>query len=754
VLARGFAPWYDQSVSPASRASPSDPATRIHDLRELLHRANRAYYTDASPIMPDAEFDRLLAELAALEAAHPELADPNSPTQRVGGEPIEGFETRAHTVPMLSIDNTYDEPDLRAWHARLVKAVGGDGSLFDPQGPGGAGPVLLADAKIDGVAVSLRYERGKLVQALTRGDGTAGDDITANVRAIRAVPLTLDSTGAPKPEVFEVRGEIFMPLAEFERINAERDEAELEAFMNPRNATAGTLKQLDPRVVAQRRLGFVAHGRGEVSGAHAEGFAGSHSAFLKALKGLGVPVSPALAHSPDIDEIVRAIEVFASARHARPYATDGVVVRVDSFAQQEALGLTSKSPRWAVAYKYPAERKETILEAVEHFVGKTGKITPRASLRPTPLAGTVVRHATLHNYGRVRDAATETEGRRTGLCLGDTVIVEKAGEIIPQVVQVILARRAKGAGPVTPPDECPVCRGPIEIEPPEAADTPTLETARRCINPECPAQVRERLIWFAGRKQMDIEGLGEQTIDQTRAAGLPLNTFADIFHLHEHRAALVEIDRMGDRKVEKLLAGIDAARSRGLARLLAGMGIRYVGDSTAKLLARRFKDLDALLSAAEWELRPKTLSPAEAEARGLPRDPKDRDETGLGQLTAPAVHAYLHSRAAQRTFADLRAAGVDLSSKDYAPPGKSASGPLSGKTFVITGTLASFEREALKARLETLGAKVSGSVSAKTSVVVVGESAGSKLDKARELGIETWDEARLLQELGAMNALP
>ncbi|MCC6285380.1 MAG: NAD-dependent DNA ligase LigA [Phycisphaerales bacterium] len=720
----------------------SDPARRVAELRTLLDRANRAYYVDAAPIMSDGEFDRLLVELARLEQAHPELDDPASPTRRVGGEPIEGFVTRAHARPMLSIDNTYDESDLRAWCRRCAAGLTRTGGLF------GAGEALAfaADPKVDGVALSVRYEQGRLAHALTRGDGAKGDDVTHAARTIRALPMRLEGNA---PEVLEVRGEVFIPTAEFERINAERESEGEDLLANPRNACAGTLKNLDPGVAASRRLGFIAHGRGEISD---DGFADSHWAYLSRLRLLGVPVSPHAVRCANEDEVVAAITAFNLARRTLDYATDGMVVRVDSFAQQEALGLTAKSPRWAVAYKYPAERKETVLEGVEHFVGKTGKITPRATLRPTPLAGTVVRHATLHNYGRVRDTGTETEGERTGLCLGDTVIVEKAGEIIPQVVQVILARRPRGAAPVAPPDSCPVCRGPLEIEPPEAQQSPTLETARRCINPECPAQVRERLIWFAGRKQMDIEGLGEQTIDQVRAAGLPLNTFADIFHLHRHRAALVEIDRMGERKVDKLLAGIEAAKTRGLARLLAGMGIRYVGDSTAKLLARRFKDLDALLGAEEWQLRPKTLSPTEAESRGLPRDPKERDETGLGQLTAPAVHAYLHSHAARKTFADLRAAGVDLTSRDFAPPGADAPGPLSGKTFVITGTLASFEREALKARLESLGAKVAGSVSSKTSVVVVGENAGSKLDKARELGLETWDEPRLLRELDALDA--
>lgn len=715
---------------------PSD-AKRIQELRTLLDRANRAYYVDASPIMSDGEFDRLLAELARLEAAHPELSDPNSPTRRVGGEPIDGFVQREHRAPMLSIDNTYSEGDLAEWHARMARSLGGD-SLF------GGELAFVAEPKIDGVALSVRYERGVMVHAVTRGDGLKGDDVTHAARTIRALPARL--ADGP-PEVLEVRGEVFIPNSEFERINREREQEGEELLANPRNACAGTLKNLDPRVAASRRLGFVAHGKGEISD---DDFASSHWEFLAGIRRLGVPTSKHARRCTSLDEILQAIRSFNTARRSLDFATDGMVVRIDSFAQQEKLGRTSKSPRWIIAYKYPAERKTTTLLDVEHFVGKTGKITPRANLAPVPLAGTVVKHATLHNYGRVRDAATEVEGKRTDLRLGDTVVVEKAGEIIPQVMQVILKDRPRNARPIVPPDACPVCAGPVEIEPPEALDNPILETARRCINPECPAQIREKLIWFAGRRQMDIDGLGEQTIDQIRASSIPLNTFADIFRLRQHRDALLELDRMGEKKVDKLLAGIEAAKSRGLARVLAGMGIRYVGDATAKLLARRFKDLDHLLSIEEWELRPKTLSRAEAEAKGLPPDPKDRDETGLGVLTAPAVHAYLHSHAARRTFEDLRSVGVDLTSRDYAPPGNAGSGPLSGRTFVITGTLENYEREALKAVLESLGAKVSGSVSSKTSVVIVGESAGSKLDKARELGITTWDEPRLLKELKAL----
>lgn len=746
-------------------ADTAGPAAHASELRELLHRANAAYYVDATPIMPDAEFDRLLAELAALEAEHPELADPNSPTKRVGGEPIEGFETVPHAVPMLSIDNTYDEADLRAWHARVARSAGADGSLF---GDAGSGPVLVADAKVDGVAVSLRYENGELLRALTRGDGSAGDDITANVRAIRAVPLKLDQKGGPVPEVLEVRGEIYMPLAEFERINNERDEADLEPFMNPRNATAGTLKQLDPKVVAQRRLGFVAHGRGEIGGEHADGFAGSHSALLDALKGIGVPVSPALAHSAEIDDVVRAIEGFATARHERPYATDGVVVRVDDWSLQDALGVTSKSPRWAIAYKYPAERKTTVLLDVLHQVGKTGKITPRAVMEPVILAGTKVTHATLHNYGQIR---------KKDIRLGDTIEVEKAGEIIPYVVGVVAEQRSKKATPIVAPATCPVCGGTVEIEPaegdPSQGGDPEHETVRRCVNPECPAQIREKLIWFAGRKQMDIDGLGESTVDQIRATALrpddparaalgvpencpviPLNHFADVFELGQYRDALLTLNRMGEKKVDNLLAGIKSAKSRGLARVLAGMGIRHVGSSTAKALARVFPDLESLLEADVWQLMPNAFNTMSGETRkalsGSDAKLDDVYETGLGGGTAPVVHAYLHSPAARDTFRRLAECGVDLTSRDFrardaASPG--ADSEFAGKKVVLTGTLEHFERTGLSEILESLGAKVSGSVSKNTDILIAGEKAGSKLAKAESLGVEVWDEARLLDAL-------
>lgn len=751
------------------------PAARIAELRALLERANIAYYTHAAPIMSDVEFDRLLVELADLERQHPELDDPDSPTHRVGGEPIDGFKTIRHAVPMLSIENTYSLAHdsgrgLLDWYERVRDSVSTTrGGLFS----GNDDLHLIADAKIDGLAMSIRYENGRLVQALTRGDGTQGDDVTANVRTIRSLPLKLEpapgSRGVKVPDILEIRGEIYFPLKEFERVNREREAAGDDLFLNPRNAAAGTLKQLDPKITASRRLGFLAHGKGEISDSS---FAASHSEFLEKLKALGVPVNPPLAHTADIREIIAAIEKFDAVRHKQQYATDGVVVRVDAFALQERLGFTSKVPRAFIAYKYPAERKTTILRSVDFQVGKTGKITPRAVMEPVLLAGTVVQHATLHNFGRVLDASTDPDNPsapRTDIRIGDTVYVEKAGEIIPYVAGVAIAKRPKDAKRIAPPTHCPECKGPVELEPPEANDDPKLETARRCVNPECPAQIRERIIWFAGRRQMDIEGLGEKTVDQIISAGnVPLRSFSDVFHLHEHRDKLLALERMGEKKVDNLLAGIEEAKSRGMARVLAGMGIRHVGDSTAKALARQFPDIDALLAAEEWQLRPKDAAgnKAEREKYNLPSDPKDLPETGLGKLTAPIVHDYLHSKVARHTFAELRKAGVDLTSHEYAAAqaraaaakksggavGGGADNPFSGKTIVITGTLENFEREDLKARLENLGAKVSGSVSKNTSFVIVGESAGSKLDKARELGIETWDESRLLKALEKADA--
>ncbi len=761
--------------------SAAKETSRVKELRSLLERANRAYYVDATPIMSDPEFDRLLNELAELEARHPELADPDSPTKRVGGEPIKGFTQVKHAAPMLSIDNTYDEAGVREWAARVARGLGG-GGLF------GGETVFVCDPKIDGVALSIRYEDGRLVHAVTRGDGTTGDDVTHAARVIRSIPLVIK--GAPR--VLEVRGEVYMNLREFERINRDLEESGEDALANPRNATAGTLKNLDPNLIASRRLSFCAHGRGEVSDKAA---AGSHSAFLALLRSLGVPTTAHLYTCRSVEEILGAIAEFEQKRRTLDFQTDGMVVRVDSFEQQERLGYTSKSPRWVVAYKYPPDRKTTVLLDVLHQVGKTGKITPRAVMQPVHLAGTTVQHATLHNYGQVR---------QKDIHIGDTIEVEKAGEIIPYVVGVVRDKRPRGAKEIKAPEVCPDCGGPVEAEydtgkldlwkriekAPEDLErerkllaratkgdpgikrttqqiedrirqledliksresTPPIgpndESVRYCLNPECPAQIRDRLVWFCGRKQMDIEGLGEKTIDLIRSTGhIPMNSFADIFRLRNFATELAELDRMGPKKVTSMLDGIERAKSRGLARLLSGMGIRHVGDSTARQLARHHPNLASLLAASVEQLMPKALGKKEAEKWGFNSDVNKRPETGLGKETAPAVHAYLHSPSAQKTFAALASEGVSMNSVDYRSPDSepvAGGAAFAGKTIVITGTLDSLDRVALQEELERRGAKVSGSVSARTSFLIAGREAGSKLAKAQELNIPIWDEAML-----------
>ena len=604
---------------------------------------------------------------------------------------------------------------------------------------GGGGARLVCDPKIDGVALSLRYENGVLVRALTRGDGRRGDDVTHAARTIRAVPLRLNGG---VPDVLEIRGEVFLPLSEFARINRERESAGDEPFRNPRNACAGTIKQLNPTVIASRRLGFVAHGRGRISD---DNFADAHSTFLDRIRKIGVPCAEHVTVCRTRAKVFEAIKKFGRIREKLDYATDGMVVRVDSFALQQRLGTTSKSPRWAIAFKYPAQRERTRLIRVEHQVGKSGKITPRAVMEPVLIGGTMVQHATLHNYGLAR---------KKDIRVGDVVEIEKAGEIIPYVVGSVAQERPADAEPIQPPVVCPVCGGPVEVEPPEADDDPAQETSRSCVNPECPAQIREKLIWFAKRGQMDIEGLGERTIDLIRESGVPLNSFADVFRLSEHRDALAELDGMGDTSVENLLAGIERAKTRGLGRLLAGMGITHIGATTARLLAQRFRDLDDLLAAETWQLMPMAVNRISQKKRLQytgSTDPIPLDkvyETGLGATTAPIVHAYLHSEAAGRTFDELRAVGVDMTSHDHAETGHVSESVFSGKSIVLTGSLEGFDRQTLKDRLQALGARIVGSVSSRTDLVIAGRSPGSKLDKARSLGVEIWDEADLLKALG------
>jgi len=667
------------------------PAQRLADLRAQIQRHNFLYYVEAKPEIADRDFDALLKQLEALEAQHPDLVTPDSPTQRVGGQPIAGFTTVPHAVPMLSVDNTYSREELLAWCNRTEKALG-------------RVPSLVLEPKVDGVAVSLRYEEGRLVRAVSRGDGKRGDDITHNVRTIRAVPLTLHVPHPTPhaPRVIEFRGEIYMTDAEFARINARREKDGEERYANPRNFTAGTLKQLDPAIAASRELRIFIYGRGEIEG---EPYA-THSEALAAARRFGLPVNPLMQTADTFDELWDYIERFEKLRPTLGYGTDGVVVKVDAYADQETLGYRSKSPRWCIAYKYAAEQAVTRLLHVDWQVGKTGKLTPRATMEPVFLAGTTVKHATLHN-------ADEIE--RKDIRLGDTVVIEKAGEIIPQVVRVIEESRPRNAEKITPPEQCPSCGEPVvRLED---------EVAHRCVNPECPAQLRERLIWFVGRDQMDIDGFGEKLVLQLADEGL-LKSFGDIYALKNHREKLLELDRLGEKKVDNLLAAIEDSKQRGLTRVLAGLGIQHVGSRAADVLAQHFGSIDALLEADEESLA---------------------DIHEIGPITAASLHKFLHAHAGQHVIEELRDAGVKLTEKQRPKP--AATSPFAGKTVVITGTFESFDRNDLKKKLEALGAKVSGSVSKKTDLLLAGESAGSKLDKANELGVETWDEATLLKHL-------
>ena len=682
----------------------TDEIRRIQELRDLLERANHAYYVEAEPIMADREWDGLLKELLELEARHPELIDPNSPTQRVGGSPIEGFRTVRHALPMMSIDNTFNVEGLREWHARVIRGLKKDGSagLFDSERDE---LDFVCDPKVDGIAISLRYERGELKVAVTRGDGEKGDDVTAQIRTIRSIPLRLHQrkgTSGSIPAVLEVRGEIFMPNSEFERINAEREKEGEPVFANARNSTAGTLKNLDPRIAAQRKLRFIAHGRGEVDGLdNVE----SYAQFLQRIKAMGIPINPDVESCRGIDEVIQRIEKFREKRLKLPYGVDGMVVRVDRFDLQESLGATSKAPRWAIAFKYPAEQGVTRLIEVEWQVGKTGALTPRATMDPIFLAGTTVRHATLHNIEEIR---------RKDIRLGDHVIIEKAGEIIPQVVSPVKDKRSGKEKPIEPPRKCPACGGAVEQEGPKVF----------CINPECPAQFREKLKWFVGRGQMDIEGMGEKLVDALVDAGL-VEHFADIFTLK--RDDLLKLQRMGEKSTDNLLKAIEESKSRGLARVLAGLGIRQIGATAAKTIARHFANAHDLLNATQEQLIE------------LP---------DFGEITATILHSYLHSPQGKSAFHRLEKVGVDLSGAKSAGKSRAAADSLfADKTIVLTGTLERYERRELTELLESMGAKVTGSVSKNTDLVIAGESAGSKLDKARELGIEVWDEARLAKAM-------
>jgi len=650
---------------------------RIQELAHLLNQANFDYYVEATPTMSDREYDELLQELVSLESTNPEFKSKNSPTQRVGGEPIDAFNSVEHTVPMQSIDNTYTIDELRTWYEKLDDA-----------------PVCTCDPKIDGVAISLRYEFGVLVRAVTRGDGERGDDVTAQVRTIRSIPLQLRKE---PPEVLEVRGEIFMPNSSFDSINEKRVAEGDQEFANARNATAGTLKSLDPKIVAERKLAFLAHGKGEVRWNE---MPKTWSIFALSLRTFGIPVSDKLSLCVSADEIISAVEAFATQRTEVGFGIDGMVVRVDSFEEQERLGSTSKSPRWCIAFKYPAEQGATRLVAVDWQVGKNGTLTPRATMDPIFLAGTTVQHATLHNIEEIH---------RKDIRVGDEVVVEKAGEIIPQVVSAKVDARDGSQKSIEPPTVCPVCSGPVEQEGPKLY----------CVNPECPAQFSEKVKWFAARDQMDIDGLGDKVVDQLISAGL-VNHFADLYSLSADD--LLPLEGFAQKSADALVVAIGESKTRGLARVLSGVGIRLIGRSTAKVIAKEFGSFQALQQASVDDFV--ALQ-------------------DFGQITADSLHAELHSTQGEELFARLAAVGVQLVSLKTGP----ADPEFDGKVFVITGTLEHWERKALSEELESRGAKVSGSISKNTDVLIAGEKAGSKLKKATSLGVDVWNEKQLIQSL-------
>jgi DNA ligase (NAD+) len=667
---------------------------RVGTLRAEIRRHEILYYVEDRPQVSDQEYDALERELRDLEAQFPELVTPDSPTQRVGERPSQQFPLWEHRVPMLSLDNTYSEDELREWAARLSRALGGPREV-----------AYVAELKIDGLSLALHYESGRLVRGVTRGDGRRGDDVTPNVRAIRAVPLALD--GPAPPARLEVRGEVYLPRSRFEALNRARTEAEEEPFANPRNAAAGTMKTLDARVVAGRGLDLYCYQVADVEGAAPV----SQWEALSLLRAWGLRTNPTTRRCHGLDEVLAFCAEWRERRDALEYDIDGVVVKVDDFALQREAGATSKFPRWAIAYKYPARQAETRVLDISVQVGRTGKLTPVAHLEKVALAGSMVARATLHN---------EEEVARKDVRVGDTVRIEKGGDVIPKVVEVVKERRPAQAVPWSPPDACPKCGTP--------AVRPEGEVDRRCPNAACPAQLEERLKHWAARTAMDVEGLGEVRVRQLVTSGL-VKDFADLYRLRMED--LLGFGKDVELSSRNLLDGIQASKERELRRLLFGLGIRFVGERAAALLARRFGSLDGLAAATLEEL---TAVPE------------------IGPVVAGSVREWFDQEVNRELIERLRAEGVRLADER----GGEAATPqfLAGRQFVLTGELSGLTREAAKAALEARGARVTSSVSKKTSFVVAGANAGSKLDKARELGVPVIDEVRLQEWLTAGTAEP
>jgi DNA ligase (NAD+) len=660
--------------------------SKIDSLRDEIRRHEHLYYVLDAPEISDAEFDRLMQELKRLEAEHPELITPDSPTQRVGGKPREGFVKVEHSRPMLSLDNAYNEQELRDWAERVRELAGSEKIEY------------VCEFKLDGMSLALTYEDGKLLRGVTRGDGSVGEDVTTNVRTMRSVPLSISAAALKKagaPANFEARGEVIMPLAAFERMNEEREAQNLSRFANPRNAAAGTIRVLEPNIVAQRRLDFYAYFL-LVNGKY---FPEKHSDALKALAALGFKVNPNHLLATSLDQVLEFIARGEQMREKLGYEIDGIVIKVNSMRAQERLGFTGKAPRWAIAYKYAARSGVTQIQDILIQVGRTGKLTPVAALKPVPIGGTTVSRATLHNQDEID---------RLGVKIGDWVMVERGGDVIPKVVKVIEDKEhPRGHKTFHFPERCPECGGHVvRVE---------GEADHRCVNANCPAKLRESILHFAARSVMNIEGMGESLVNQLADKGLVKNV-ADIYELTKDK--LLTLERIGDKSAQNLLDEIEQSRKLPLERVIFGLGIRFVGERTAEFLAEHFGSMDTLMNAGVEELE---------------------EVNEVGPRIAQSIHEFFAEPGNRKLVERLR------KYLNFTGVKKQRGTALAGKTFVLTGTLPNYSRDAAKKMIEDAGGKVSGSVSKKTDYVVAGEDAGSKLDKARELGVKVIDEAGMVE---------
>ena len=658
---------------------------KIDELRHLLNQYNYEYHVLDQPTIPDAEYDQLLKELIKLEEAFPELITPDSPSQRVGGQVLDMFTKVRHESPMLSLSNAFNENDLRDFDRRVRQGVGDEFSY-------------VCELKIDGLAISLKYENGLFIQGSTRGDGTIGEDITSNLKTIRSIPLRL-----LEPITIEVRGEAFMPKSSFARLNEVKEENGEEPFANPRNAAAGSLRQLDPQIAAERQLDIFLYAIANMG----ETNLFFHSEGLNWLDSIGFKTNKERKSCATIEEVLAFIEGWAEKRPHLAYEIDGIVIKVDSLAQQEELGTTVKSPRWAIAYKFPAEEVETTLLDIELNVGRTGVITPTAVLTPVKVAGSTVQRATLHNEDLIREK---------DIRIGDQVLIKKAGDIIPEVVQVLVESRTGKEMEFSMPTHCPECNSElVRLE---------GEVAVRCINPKCPAQIREGLIHFVSRTAMNIDGLGEKVVSQLFAENL-IQDVAGLYRLT--REQLLGLERMGEKSVSNLLAAIEASKGNSLEKLLFGLGIRHVGAKAAKTLAQHFEHMDRIVCATREELT---------------------SINEIGEKMADSIVTFFEQEEVLGLLNELKEMGINMT---YTGPKLVTSDQsdsfFTGKTIVLTGKLSQLTRNEAKDKIESLGGNVSGSVSKKTDLVVAGEEAGSKLKKAEELGIDVWNEERLVEEL-------